>query len=201
MPPTPSNDIPLGTRAPSFALPDASGAMRSLEEFGDAKAVLVAFISNRCPFVLHIRDAFAVFAAEYARKGLQVIAINSNDEAAYPEEGQARLAEEAARYGNAFPYLKDGAQTVARAYTAACTPDFFLFDRDRKLFYHGQFDDSRPKNGLPVTGADLRRAVDLALAGEAAPSEQKFAIGCNIKWTVGNEPSWFQSPPAKSAAA
>jgi peroxiredoxin len=201
MPPTPSNDIPLGSRAPSFALPDAGRRIRSLDEFTDTKAVLVAFISNRCPFVIHIRQAFADFAREYASRGLQVIAINSNDDLAHPEETTVRNAQEAADHGYIFPYLKDSDQSVARAYKAACTPDFFLFDGNGALFYHGQFDDSRPKNGLPVTGADLRAAVDLALAGAKAPAEQRASIGCNIKWLPGNEPVWFQTPPKQTVAA
>lgn len=201
MPQTPSNDIPLGTRAPNFRLPDAAGTLRSLEDYSDAKAILVAFISNRCPFVVHIREAFADFAREYAPRGLQVIAINSNDDAAYPEETAVRNGAEAREHGYVFPYLKDRDQSAAHAYTAACTPDFFLFDAGRALFYHGQFDDSRPKNGLPVTGADLRRAVDLALAGASAPAEQKFSIGCNIKWSAGNEPAWFQPAPRQTKAA
>lgn len=188
MPKTESNPIDLGTKAADFLLPDATGKLHQLADFSDKPALLVAFISNRCPFVLLIREHFAAFAREYAGKGLQIIAINSNDEDGNPEESVARIGEEV---GYSFPYLKDASQGVAKAYGAACTPDFFLFDGERRLAYHGQFDDARPGNGKDVTGADLRAAVDAVLAGAKPSASQAPSIGCNIKWTPGNEPSWF----------
>lgn len=191
MPKTESNPITLGTTAPDFILPDADGRLFTLADFHEQPALLVAFISNRCPFVVHIREAFAKFAADFAGKGLAVVAINSNDATAHPEEALQRLGEEAQAYGYNFPYLKDAAQTVAKAYGAACTPDFFLYDRERKLAYHGQFDDARPGNGKPVTGVDLRAAIEALLKGDAVAETQAPSIGCNIKWTAGNEPSWF----------
>lgn len=193
MPKTESNPIILGTRAPDFILPDADGNLVTLADFKGSPALLVAFISNRCPFVVLIREALAAFAKEYAGKGLAVVAINSNDAAAHPEETLERIGAEAKTYGYGFPYLKDAAQDVAKTYGAACTPDFFLYDRDRRLAYHGQFDDARPGNGKDVTGADLRAAVEAVIAGETVGGAQIPSIGCNIKWTAGNEPSWFSS--------
>lgn len=191
MPKTESNPITLGTPAAEFALPDASGRIHRLADSKDSPALLIAFISNRCPFVVLIREALAQFARDHAGRGLAVVAINSNDAAAHPEESVERIAAEVAAQGYDFPYLKDEDQSVATAYGAACTPDFFLFDRDRRLAYHGQFDDARPGNGKPVTGADLRAAVDAVLAGTAPAVRQVPSIGCNIKWTPGREPSWF----------
>jgi peroxiredoxin len=191
MPLTASNEIAIGTLAPGFLLKDGDGKTHSLDDFAGVKALLVAFLSNRCPYVVHIREALASFARDYAARGVQIVAINSNDAAAHPEESAYALSDEALRYGYSFPYLKDETQDVAKAYGAACTPDLYLFDGGRKLFYHGQFDDSRPKNGLPVTGADLRAATNLILAGKPVPAGQKHAIGCNIKWLAGQEPSWF----------
>lgn len=191
MPKTGSNPIDLGTRAVDFLLPDAQGVLHRLVDFDAKPALLVAFISNRCPFVVLIRDQFAAFAREYAGKGLQVVAINANDHEAHPEETLARIGEEAEKFGYSFPYLKDASQQTAKAYGAACTPDFFLFDADRRLAYHGQFDDARPGNGKPVTGADLRAAVDTVLEGGRPTAEQVPSIGCNIKWSAGNEPAWF----------
>jgi len=188
MPLTPSNSLALGTPAPAFSLPDPSGKAVSLEDFASAPALLVAFISNRCPYVKLIREALAAFAAEYQPRGLAVVAINANDFDTHPEETPEKTAEEAAAFGYGFPYLVDADQTVAQAFQAACTPDFFLYDRNRGLYYHGQFDDARPNGEVPVTGRDLRAAVDRLLAGEEAPSGQKNSIGCNIKWRPGNEP-------------
>ncbi|SMC94475.1 thioredoxin family protein [Rhizobium sp. RU36D] len=193
MPKTPSNDVELGTLAPDFRLPDASGAQFALADVADSHAVLIAFISNRCPFVVLIREQLAQFARDYADRGLAVIAINSNDDAAHPEESVERIAQEVSEQGYIFPYLKDASQDVAKAFGAACTPDLFLYDQDRRLAYHGQFDDARPGNGKPVTGADLRRAADLVLAGAALDFQQTPSIGCNIKWTPGNEPSSFST--------
>lgn len=193
MPKTLSNPIALGTSAPDFALSDGAGRVFSLADFADRPALLVAFISNRCPFVVLIREAFADLARTYAGRGLAVIAINSNDAGAHPEESLAHTAEEAKTYGYDFPYLKDDSQSVAKAYGAACTPDFFLYDRLRHLSYHGQFDDARPGNGKQVTGADLRAAVEAVLQGRAIEGVQVPSIGCNIKWTIGNEPVWFST--------
>ncbi len=193
MPKTESNPIKLGTTAVDFILPDADGNLLTLADFDDSPALLVTFISNRCPFVVLIREALAQFARDHAGQGLAVVAINSNDAAAHPEETLERIGAEVTTYGYGFPYLKDAAQSVAKAYGAACTPDFFLYDRDRKLAYHGQFDDARPGNGKDVTGADLRAAVAAVLKGEDAGARQVPSIGCNIKWTAGNEPSWFST--------
>ena len=193
MPKTESNAIRLGTIAPDFILPDADSNLFTLSEFKDKPALLVAFISNRCPFVVLIREALAQFARDFAGHGLAVVAINSNDAEAHPEETLERIGAEVKTYGYGFPYLKDESQSVAKAYGAACPPDFFLYDRERKLAYHGQFDDARPGNGKDVTGADLRAAVAAVLKGEAAGSAQTPSIGCNIKWTAGNEPSWFSA--------
>ena len=179
---TPSTMVPLGTPAPSFRLPDPTGHVWSIEDFRDAPALLVAFICNHCPFVQHIRDGLAAFGRDYAARGLGIVAINSNDVAAYPDDRPEKMAEEARRAGYGFPYLFDETQEVARAYDAACTPDFFLYDRERKLVYRGQFDDSRPENGKPVTGRDLRAACDAVLAGRPIAADQVPSIGCNIKW-------------------
>ncbi len=188
---TPSTMLPLGTVAPDFCLPDTNGKMVALRDFKDAPALLVMFICNHCPFVKHIRRALADFAREYRAKGLAIVAINSNDIERYPEDSPAKMAEEVRNAGYVFPYLFDETQEVAKAYRAACTPDFFLFDRDRRLVYRGQFDDSRPSNNRPVTGADLRAAVDAVLAGRPVSPDQKPSIGCNIKWKPGNEPDYF----------
>jgi peroxiredoxin len=193
MPKTASNAIELGTQAADFALPDSEGVSRKLSDFKGAPALLVAFLSNRCPFVILIREQFAALAREYEARGLQVVAINSNDSEAHPEESLAAIGREVEAIGYPFPYLKDETQAVAKAYGAACTPDLFLFDGAGRLAYHGQFDDARPGNGKPVTGKDLRTAVDAVLAGAAPSAEQTPSIGCNIKWTTGNEPSWFSN--------
>ncbi|MFS2151310.1 thioredoxin family protein [Rhizobium sp. Rhizsp42] len=193
MPKTTSNTIAIGTKATDFSLSDASGALHRLSDFDAAPALLVAFISNRCPFVQLIRDEFASFARQYGARGLQVIAINSNDSEAHPEESIEAIGREIEAIGYSFPYLKDEKQAVAKAYGAACTPDLFLFDGARKLVYHGQFDDARPGNGKIPTGRDLRAAADAVLTGLEPAAEQTPSIGCNIKWTPGNEPSWFSS--------
>lgn len=193
MPKTLSNPIALGVSAPDFALPDASGRVFSLADFDDRPALLVAFISNRCPFVVLVRDTFAELARAYSDRGLAVVAINSNDASAHPEESIAHIDEEAQTRGYDFPYVKDASQDVAKAYGAACTPDFFLYDQQRRLAYHGQFDEARPGNGKKVSGADLRAAVEAVLHGQAIEGVQVPSIGCNIKWTIGNEPSWFST--------
>lgn len=187
---TPSTMLALGTEAPDFRLPDPAGRLVARDDFRDAPALLVAFWCNHCPFVQHVREAFAAFAKEYAAKGLAVVAINSNDTTARPDDAPPAMAEEIRRFGFAFPYLVDESQAVAKAYRAACTPDFFLFDAARKLVYRGQFDGSRPGNAVPVTGADLRAAADAVLAGRAAAADQKPSLGCNIKWKPGAEPEY-----------
>ena len=174
--------VPLGTPAPDFRLPDTTGKLVALGDFKDAPALLVVFMCNHCPFVKHIRTALAQFARDHQPRGLAMVGINSNDVASYPEDSPAKMAEEAKRAGYVFPYLYDESQAVAKAYRAACTPDFFLYDRERRLVYRGQFDDSRPSNGRPVTGADMRAAVDAVLQGKTVVAEQKPSIGCNIKW-------------------
>jgi peroxiredoxin len=182
----------LGTAAPDFSLPDPkTGKAVSLEDFSDAPALLVAFLSNHCPFVKHIADELGEFSREYAEKGLAVVGICANDAANYPADSPERMAEEVDARGYAFPYLHDESQAVAKAYRAACTPDFFLYDAERSLVYRGQFDDSRPSLDVPVTGADLRAACDAALAGRPPSPEQRPSVGCNIKWKAGNNPPWF----------
>jgi peroxiredoxin len=188
---TPSTMLPLGTQAPDLRLPDTEGRTVSLDDFTDAPALLVVFMCNHCPFVIHIREHLAAFAREMAEKGVAMVGINANDVTAYPDDSPVKMKEEKATHGYVFPYLYDESQEVAKAYRAACTPDFFLFDGDQRLVYRGQFDDSRPGSDLPVTGADLRAAVDRLLAGYAIPSEQQPSIGCNIKWRPGNEPDYF----------
>jgi len=179
---TESTMAPLGMPAPDFRLPDTDGKMVSLSDFAQAPALLVAFICNHCPYVKHIQKAFAELAKEYQAKGVAIVAINSNDPVAYPEDSPAKMKEEKERVGYTFPYLFDETQEVARAYHAACTPDFFLFDKERKLVYRGQMDDSRPGNGKPNDGRDLRAAMDAVLAGQKPSPNQKPSIGCNIKW-------------------
>ncbi len=180
---TPSTMLSLGTPAASFVLPDAvSGKVVSLEDFRDTPALLVMFICNHCPYVKHVRSVLASLTAEYRAKGVAVVGINSNDAAAYPDDNPEKMKEEARNAGYTFPYLVDESQDVARAYHAACTPDFFLFGRDRKLAYRGQMDSSRPGSSTPVTGADLRAALDAVLSGGAPSSSQIPSLGCNIKW-------------------
>ena len=190
---TPSTMLPLGTKAPPFRLPDPYGKWVSLDDFHDAPALLVVFMCNHCPYVKHIRSRFAQLAQEYQAKGVGVVGINSNDVESYPDDAPGKMAEEIKQVGYTFPYLSDENQEVAKAYRAACTPDFYLFDRDRRLVYRGQFDDSRPGNGRPVTGADLRAALDAVLAGRPVPSDQRPSLGCNIKWKRGNAPEYFSS--------
>jgi peroxiredoxin len=187
---TPSTMLDLGTPAPQFALPDTSGKSVSLADFQN-RPLLVMFLCNHCPFVKHIRGALAAFGTDYRDRGLGIVAINSNDVDTYPDDSPAKMVVEAKDAGYSFPYLFDATQAVARAYQAACTPDFFLFDREHRLVYRGQFDDSRPENGVSVTGADLRKAADSALAGKPALEVQKPSIGCNIKWKPGQEPHYF----------
>jgi thiol-disulfide isomerase/thioredoxin len=182
----------LGTAAPEFRLPDPrTGATVRLDDFADASALLVVFLSNHCKFVKHIADELGAFSREYASRGLAMVAICSNDVAEYPDDRPEMIAAEVDVRGYAFPYLYDESQDVAKAFRAACTPDFFLYDAERTLVYRGQFDDSRPSLDVPVTGADLIAACDAVLAGEAPSAEQRPSVGCNIKWKAGNNPPWF----------
>jgi len=187
-----SNMMPLGTPAPDFSLPDtADGTDKTFSRADFAgKPLLVIFMCNHCPFVIHVADALAKVAKEYQAKGVAVAGISSNDIENYPQDAPDKMAEEAAARGYTFPYLFDADQSVAKAYTAACTPDIFLFDADHKLYYRGQFDSTRPNNGQ-ATGEDLTAAVDALLAGQPKPDPQYPAAGCNIKWVKGNEPAYF----------
>jgi peroxiredoxin len=192
---TASNMLALGSPAPDFRLPDTAngGHPVARDDFAAAPGLLVMFLCNHCPFVRHLRHELARFGREYAERGLAVVAISSNDVESHPQDSPRKMAREAAANGWTFPYLHDESQEVAKAYEAACTPDFFLFDGDRELVYRGQFDASRPGSGVPVTGADLRAACDAVLAGEPVPEDQKPSVGCNIKWKPGNEPAYFRS--------
>jgi peroxiredoxin len=196
---TPSTMAPLGTQAPAFRLPDTAGKLTSLEDFQSSPALLVIFLCNHCPFVKHVRDSLAGLVREYQSRGVAVVGISSNDAAAYPDDGPEKMAEEAKAAGYTFPYLYDESQEVAKSYGAACTPDFFLFDGNRKLVYRGQMDDSRPGNDRPVTGVDLRRALEALLTGRPVSPEQKPSIGCNIKWKPGNEPTYYGEQVAMKA--
>jgi len=187
---TESTMLPLGTAAPDFSLPTPDGTVHGLADAADAKGVLVVFMCNHCPYVVHIKEGLADFARDYREKGLAVFAVNANDPDAYPDDAPDKMAADIERYGYVFPYLVDETQDVAKAYHAACTPDFFLFDADRRLVYRGQFDASRPGNDVPVTGEDLRRAADAVLAGRADDGPQTPSIGCNIKWRPGNQPDY-----------
>jgi peroxiredoxin len=188
---TPSTMLPLGTKAPEFRLADPQGKLVSSQDFKNAPAFLVMFMCNHCPFVKHIRSQFAALAKEYQARGVAIVGINSNDVVAHPDDSPEKMAEEVKQMGYVFPYLFDESQEVAKAYRAACTPDIYLFDREQRLVYRGQFDDSRPGNGLPVTGKDLRAALDAVLAGHPASADQKPSIGCNIKWKSGSAPKYF----------
>jgi peroxiredoxin len=188
---TASTMLALGTDAPEFSLPDTGGKTVSLGDFEGRRGMLVMFICNHCPFVKHIAEELAKLGAEYQEKGIAIVAINSNDVKNYPADSPEQMVAEVESRGYTFPYLYDETQEVAKAYRAACTPDFFLFDADRKLYYRGQLDSSRPDSGIPVTGEDLRSAMDALLAGKDSPDEQNPSIGCNIKWIAGNEPDYF----------
>ncbi|NJL82573.1 MAG: thioredoxin family protein [Chloroflexaceae bacterium] len=188
---TPSTMLPLGTAAPDFQLPEVvSGKIISLDTFKDCSALLVMFICRHCPFVKHVQAELARLGQDYVSKGLGIAAISANDIGNYPEDSPEKLREMAQELNFNFPFCFDDSQDTAKAYTAACTPDFFLFDRDRRLAYRGQLDESRPSNHLPVTGSDLRAAIEALLAGKAVNSEQKPSIGCNIKWKPGNTPDY-----------
>tara|TARA_A100001037_G_scaffold248157_1_gene230373 strand:+ start:1189 stop:1770 length:582 start_codon:yes stop_codon:yes gene_type:complete len=189
---TASTMLPLGTPAPDFQLPDTDGTSVSLADLGGSQGLVVAFISNHCPFVKHLRLKFAALADEFLLRGVSFVAIGSNDVANYPDDGPDKMAQEKNLAGYNFPYLYDEDQKVAKAYRAACTPDFYLFDGNRRLAYRGQFDDSRPGNGRSITGKDLRGALEAVLAGESVPEEkQKPSLGCNIKWKAGNAPDYY----------
>ena len=186
-----SRMLPLGTAAVPFALPDTvTGRVVTLEDFATAPLLLVVFTCNHCPFVKHILDGFVAFAREFGPRGVAVVAISPNDVSSYPEDAPAEMARIARLKGFTFPYLYDESQEVAKAYQAVCTPDFFLFDRERRLAYRGQFDASRPGGRVPVTGADLRAACEALLGGKPVTQEQIPGIGCSIKWQAGREPAW-----------
>ena len=181
----------LGMAAPDFALPDTGGRTVVLGDFADAPGLLVVFMCNHCPFVIHLREELTRSVKRYQGKGLAVVGISSNDVEGFPQDGPELMAREAEERGYTFPYLFDETQSVAKAYTAACTPDFFLFDDERRLVYRGQFDGSRPGNDVPVTGSDLGAAVEALLEGNPISPDQRPSIGCNIKWKAGNEPDYF----------
>lgn len=184
-----SQMLDLGTVAPPFTLPDADGELHSLAD--DADAYLVMFICNHCPFVRHVADELARIGRDYRDRNVAIYAISSNDVAKFPDDGPAKMKQEAKSRGYVFPYLYDETQDVAKAYRAACTPDFYVFDSARRLVYRGQLDDSRPSNDRPVDGRDVRRALDAVLAGGDVREQQKPSIGCNIKWKPGQEPDYF----------
>lgn len=191
---TPSMMTTLGSPAPDFSLPDVTTLKSySLNDFQNKKALLVMFVCRHCPYVKHIQKELAKLTKEYAAKDIAFVAISSNDAENYKEDAPGSLKEMAKELGFDFPFLYDETQKVAQAYRAACTPDFFLYDESRKLFYRGQLDDSRPGNNKPLTGQDLRGAIDAVLSGKAAPKTQKPSIGCNIKWKAGNEPNYFKN--------
>lgn len=187
---TASTMLPLGTTAPDFALPNTDGAIISRAQFA-GRPLCVIFMCNHCPFVVHIRSTLAQFAREYQQRGVAIVGISSNDVGSHPQDGPLQMQQEAQAAGYSFPYLYDQSQLVAIAYRAACTPDIFLFDADHALVYRGQFDASRPGNGVPVTGADLRAACDAVLSGQPVAAQQRPSIGCNIKWRAGAEPEYF----------
>lgn len=188
---TPSTMVPLGTEAPDFALPDTTGSVVSRDGARGAKGLLVMFLSNHCPFVKLVREEVAALGRDYTPRGIGVVGIMANDVALYPDDAPEKMAAEAAAVGYTFPYLYDEFQATAKAYRAACTPDFYLFDADLKLVYRGQLDDARPGNGVPVNGADLRAALEALLAGMPPLLVQRPSLGCNIKWKPGNAPEYF----------
>jgi len=188
MPAAKSQMLPLGTQAPGFCLPDPAGRMHALQ--AGAKAYLVMFICNHCPYVKHIREVLARLGRDYISRDVSVYAINSNDVESYPGDSPENMKKEAETWGYEFPYLIDADQSVARSYIAACTPDFYVFDADLLLVYRGQLDDSRPANDALNDGRDLRAALDAILAGTPVSEIQKPSIGCSIKWKPGNEPDY-----------
>ena len=190
---TESTMLPLGSTAPPFSLMNVDGQIVTLDNFSDSRALLVMFICNHCPYVIHVADQLAVLGHEYMPKGVGVVAISANDISTHPADSPEQMVREAEDRGYPFPYLYDQDQSVAKAYRAACTPDFFVFDKNHQLTYRGQLDDSRPESGIPVTGVDLRAALDATLANEPVADPQKPSLGCNIKWIEGHEPEYF--PP------
>ena len=190
---TPSTMLSLGTEAPYFTLPDTTGKMVSLNDYKDAPAFLIIFMCNHCPYVKHVQHGLAKIASEYQAKGVAVIGINSNDAETHPDDSPEKMAEEIKSVGYTFPYLYDETQEVAKKYRAACTPDFYLFDKDMKLVYRGQMDKSRPGNDIPVTGEDLCAAMDAVLEEKPVSGDQIPSMGCNIKWKEGSEPDYFTS--------
>ncbi|MBX3451552.1 MAG: thioredoxin family protein [Planctomycetaceae bacterium] len=195
---TASTMLPLGTRLPAFSLPSTTGETVSDQSLSGARGVLVMFICNHCPFVKHLRSALTEFGKECQELGVAVVGVSSNDVTGYPDDSPEKMRAEAEAAGYTFPYLYDADQSVAREFKAACTPDFYLFDGNRQLVYRGQFDASRPGNGKPVTGSDLRSAVQAMLAGKSPLVEQRPSIGCNIKWIPGQEPEYFTGEPASA---
>ena len=187
---TASTMLPLGTQAPDFSLHNVDGQLISLAEFADARALLVVFMCNHCPFVKHLANELANLTREYQVKGVAVVGINSNDASTHPDDSPEQMVHEFEERGYTFPYLCDETQQIAKAYHAACTPDFYVFDSNRKLIYRGQFDDSRPESGTPVTGSDLRAALDAVLTGQPVSLEQNPSVGCNIKWKQNAAPHY-----------
>jgi peroxiredoxin len=189
---TPSTMLVLGTHAPDFQLPDvATGRTISLSTFKGRKGLLVIFLCRHCPYVIHVQKELTRIGRDYGPRGIGIVAISSNDVGAYPEDSPENLKQMAVEEGFEFPVCYDESQAVAKAYRAACTPEFYLFDGDRKLVYRGQLDGSRPQNNIPVTGKDLRKAMDSQLSGGKVDPNQKPGIGCNIKWKPGNEPDYY----------
>lgn len=188
---TASTMRPLGMKAPPFSLMNVDGREVSLSDFSEARALLVIFMCNHCPYVKHVASEIQHVAMDYMPQGVAVVGINSNDASTHPGDSPEQMVHEAEQRGYPFPYLFDEDQAVAKAYGAACTPDFFLFDKNQQLVYRGQLDGSRPKNDIPLTGSDLRAALDAVLSGKEIPQPQRPSIGCNIKWKEGNEPEYF----------
>ena len=188
---TNSTMLPLGTKAPDFSLINVDGTTVNLNDLADAKALLVMFMCNHCPYVIHVAPELARLAAEYQQKGVAVVGISSNDSTQYPQDSPEQMVHEAESRGYTFPYLFDEDQAVAKAYRAACTPDFYIFNQAQELVYRGQLDSSRPKTDIPVTGEDLRAALDAVLSGQPVTEDQTPSLGCNIKWKDGAEPDYF----------
>ncbi len=188
---TPSTMLPIGTKAPDFILPDPTGKQIALSDFSEAPATFIIFMCNHCPYVKHLQKQLTEIAREFQDKGVAVIAINSNDTENYTDDSPKEMAKEIKKFDYTFPYLFDETQEIAKAYRAACTPDFYVFDGDQKLAYRGQFDASRPGNSLPINGADIKNALNSILNGEPVSTDQKPSIGCSIKWRPGNAPEYF----------
>jgi peroxiredoxin len=189
---TASTMLPLGSAMPEFSLPNIDGKSVSSAQFADAPATLVIFMCNHCPYVKHVAAGLSELAREYQRRGVAVVGINSNDVQSFPDDAPAKMVEEVKLRGYTFPYLLDEKQSVAKAFRAACTPDFYVFDRQKRLVYRGQMDDRRPGSEIPVSGEDLRAALDAVLSGKPVAEDQTPSIGCNIKWKPGNEPDYFK---------